>query len=464
MPSRGYILFRILLSLLFLLNFSYASLVGGNFDQYDLKVLEDLDIDSTFITDYKLQKIYSNISKRNKSKYVEKLNDASLFLPKVKEILKKNNIPAAFLYLVMAESNFTLDAKSHMKAAGLWQFIPLTAKKYGLKNNMYVDERMDIVKSTEAAVKYLKSLHKRFGKWYLAAIAYNCGEGRVIEAITRATLDMYVETHKGTRKNKKIREFRKIIRDYQHKRVKFSKLYKVYKYVKQWKIKPDLDELLIFQKGLKRQYLPGESQRYIRKIISLAMLGNRNFFAKDSSYFLNRGIASPIVSVKVKGGTHLNNIAELIGVKPENLLGINRHIRQLIVDPEVKECDIYIPYSRLARFNANINDLKPTTYAVHIVKPGDTLGKIGNYYKVSYRLIKKFNNLKTNIIGINQKLVIPIAPENLPKKPLNYFVKRGDTLSKIARMNKIDLKKLMRDNKLKSSLINIGDKLVINYQ
>lgn len=170
-----------------------ASLVNTSFVYSDVKVLDELDIKSTYITDYLFQKEFQKRLKHTKDRYTEKLNNAYLFVPQIKNILKENNMPSAFLYLVMAESNFKLNAASHKSAKGLWQFIPQTAKHYGLETNSYIDERMDIIKSTKAAVVYLKRLHDMFGKWYLAAVAYNCGEGRVIEGLTRATIDMYCD-------------------------------------------------------------------------------------------------------------------------------------------------------------------------------------------------------------------------------------------------------------------------------
>lgn len=102
----------------------FASLVGSGFIQNDLKVLEELDIDSSFITDYKLQQYYKQFSKSHKEQYTKKLNDASLFIPQIKNILKDNQIPSAFLYLVMAESNFMLKAKSSKKSNGTLAVYP----------------------------------------------------------------------------------------------------------------------------------------------------------------------------------------------------------------------------------------------------------------------------------------------------------------------------------------------------
>jgi len=452
--------------ILFLLIFTssiWASLIGNGFISNDLKVLEELEIDSSYITDYNFQHYYKKFSKKYHNTYTKKLNKAELFVPQIKKILRENHIPSAFLYLVMAESNFLLEAKSHKRAMGLWQFMPKTSQRYGLKIDDYTDERMDFIKSTKAAVKYLKQLDKMFGKWYLAAIAYNCGEGRVIEGITRATLDMYCKDH-SCRGDKTIQKYRKIIRDYQHKRISFKALGKVYRIVKNWDYKPDINELLIEQKAINRQYLPKESRDYIKKIISLAMMNNSDYIQSDqNNHLLNRGLCSPIATVKVKGGLLLKNIADVIGVSKQELKYLNPHIKRNIIPPDEKEYEIYIPYSQLARFNENIKDIKPNIFESYIVKSGDNLGKIAKIYGVKYQLIKKFNNLKSNILSINQHLIIPIDPD-IYKRPKNYIIKRGDTLSKIAKNFKVPLNRIMKDNNIKTSMIHIGDKIVIRFK
>ena len=454
-------MYKILLNIIFLSTISFASLINSGFIYNDLRILEDLDLDRSFITDEQLQKTYKQILKSNRKRYAQKLNDAHLFVPKIKQILKENGIPPAFLYLIMAESNFTLNAKSYKSALGLWQFMPKTGKIFGLKQNEYIDERMDIIKSTKAAVVYLKSLKKRFGKWYLAAIAYNCGEGRVYEALTRATLDMYLEDNKRT---KTTSEYRYIIREYQAKRVNFRQLYKVYIKVQKYKYTPGIKELLKVQKGLKRQYLPKESQRYIRKIISLALMNSREFLiSDDNSHLLNRGISEPIVTVAIKGGVLLKDVGDLVGMDYKEIYAINKQIKQGVLPPELKSYDIYLPYSRLSRFQANISKLRDAKFAIHKVKSGDSLYKIGKKFNIDYKLIKKFNKLKSNILSLNQKLIIPVIAYNLPKEDQIYIIKNGDTLSDIAQFHNIKLHKLMKDNKITSSKIKIGDKIVIKY-
>jgi membrane-bound lytic murein transglycosylase D len=454
----------ILLSLV--ASFLNATLVSTAFVNNDLKVLEELDISSEYITDYQLQQEFQKSLKYTQKRYTQKLNNAHLFVPKIKKVLRENNIPSAFLYLVMAESNFILDASSYKSAKGMWQFMEGTANHYGLKTNEFVDERMDIVKSTQAAVTYLKRLHEMFDKWYLAAVAYNCGEGRVIEGLTRATIDMYCEDvgYKVCRKEPRINEFRKTIRLYQTRRVKFNEVNKIYREVKKWKYKPDIDKLLVVQKNVSRQYIPEESRGYIRKIITLAMMNNSDFLIKDeNTHLLNRGISDPIANIEVKGGILLRNVAEVIGVDKKQLKELNQHIKRDILPLDDDTYTLYIPYSKLSRYNANKHNLKATQYEVHKVKRGDTLASIGRKYSINYKLIKKHNRLKSNFLSVNQELVIPVDPE-LYKRPINYTVRVGDTLSKIATKHNVDFKQLMKDNNLKTSMIQIGDKIVIKFR
>ncbi len=402
---------RLILNFLIFSVYSYASLVGSNFSQRDIQILEALDIKSSFITDYELQEVYEQFyNQRNSKHYVSKLNEASLFVPKVKDILKQKEIPDVFIYMAMAESNFAIDARSNAKATGLWQFMSRTAKRYGLRLDSYVDERMDLVKSTVAASDYLNALYGEFGKWYLAAIAYNCGEGRVIEAITRATLDLFVEKFPNEKNSKKIQEYRSIIKAYQKRKIPFYKLVRVYKIVSQWGFEPDLEYLLREQKNIDRQYLPRESRRYIRRIISLAMLNSQNFITNEENlHLLNIGISTTVATVPVKGGLHLKNIAKAIGMSYNELHKLNKHLKRGIIPPYENFYTINIPYSRLSKYNQNKDNIEDTKLVTHIVKRGDTLSGISKKYKISTELIKEYNSLKTTILSLKQQIILPIV-------------------------------------------------------
>jgi membrane-bound lytic murein transglycosylase D len=101
--------------------------------------------------------------------------------------LAERDMPQSLIYLAMIESGFNPTARSPVKASGLWQFMGGTARQMGLTVNRRVDERNNPQRSTEAALKYLAYLHDRFGSWYLAAAAYNSGEGTVSKALKRVT-------------------------------------------------------------------------------------------------------------------------------------------------------------------------------------------------------------------------------------------------------------------------------------
>lgn len=400
-----------IITLLLLPLFVYGAL---NFDsnlKNELDVLHSFDIDASFLNDPVMNKIKESKRSRYQNKhFFQAMDEAYLFIPMIKNILAEHDLPAEFLFLAMAESNFSTRAFSKKKAAGLWQFMPYTGKLYGLKIDDYVDERRDLIKSTRAATKYLSYLHKKFGKWYLAAIAYNCGGGRLSSAIKKAKSD-------------------------------------------------DLSVLL----DPKKKYIPKESRRYIRKIVALALLGSDESFLmeREYAYLLNRANAYSISTVQVPRGEQLSRVAKILHMPKKDLVKLNRHLKYDFVPPYTKAYDIHIPYIKLAEFKQNYKPQKlEKIYVVHTVTSGDNLSYIGKKYGVKYHTIKDFNNLKSDLLSLKQKLIIPIVK---PSKNDNhaYIVKRGDTLESIALAYKLSVKELKKRNGLSSSLIRIGAKLTI---
>ena len=455
----------LLVIFLFFISF-YTNLSALNFTKKDLQVLKDLDIEKSFIHDEHLQDLYNELSDKNHIHvYKRNLRQSSIYISKIKEVLNQEGLPSSFLFLSMAESNFKIDAKSSTNAIGLWQFMPGTAKVYNLRNDEYVDERLDFIKSTHAASKYLKSHHKRFDKWYLSILAYNCGEGRIIEAITRASIDKYMQLYPNKKNSKKIINYRNTIKEYLRTKKDFYKINKIYKDIKDWNIPITARDLLKIQEKLDRQYLPRESRSYLRKIVVLSMIANRNFLKKG--YIFDRDINATITSVKVKGGLHLRSISKVLNMNYNTLAKMNIHIKQEIVPFDVKRYDVNIPYSKLGIYNKNKNKIKNDSFVIYRVKKGDTLSRIAYKFKVKYSLIKKFNDLKSNRLSLKQKLVIPVDKYKINKivgKSSNkriYKVKKGDSLSTIADKFKLNIKKIKKDNKLKSNKIKVGDKIAI---
>ncbi|QEZ47151.1 transglycosylase SLT domain-containing protein [Cupriavidus oxalaticus] len=118
--------------------------------------------------------------------YMERMvGRSSRYLYHIVEELERRKMPTELALLPFVESAFNPQAQSSAKAAGMWQFIPSTGKSYNLKQNMFRDERRDVLASTDAALDYLQRLYDMFGDWHLALAAYNWGEGAVSRAIAR---------------------------------------------------------------------------------------------------------------------------------------------------------------------------------------------------------------------------------------------------------------------------------------
>jgi len=391
----------------------FANLTYESNHNKELKLLESFDIEPSFINDPIMNKMRNKKSSIQKNKlFFNAMDNAYIFIPSIKNVLNQHNIPQEFLYLAMAESNFKTKAYSNKRASGLWQFMPRTGKMYKLKIDQYVDERRDLIKSTKAASTYLTYLHEKFGKWYLAAIAYNCGEGRLSKAIKKAGTD------------------------------KLSIL---------------LDP--------RKKYIPRESRFYIRKIVALALIGTDEQFLLKSEYeyLLNRANAYSIATVKLPSGESLKRVSGILNIPLKDLQNLNRHLKYDFVPPYAKKYDVYIPYIKLAEFKQNYYEAPMRNiYKVHVVKSGDNLSYIGKKYGVPYKIIMGFNKLKNSRLKLKQKLIIPIDSKKKIKRidtSSYYLVKRGDSLESIAKSHKISIKSIKSFNHIKGSLIKIGDKL-----
>jgi membrane-bound lytic murein transglycosylase D len=114
------------------------------------------------------------------------LGRTSMFFPTIERVLEANGIPSEMKYIAVIESSLIPFVKSRQGASGMWQFMAGTAELYGIHMDKYVDDRMDIERSTEIAAKYLKALYQKYNDWTLVLAAYNCGDGTVNKAIAKS--------------------------------------------------------------------------------------------------------------------------------------------------------------------------------------------------------------------------------------------------------------------------------------
>ena len=262
-------------------------------------VLNEFGIDESYIYDKDFQNfVYKNRKKFTKI-FIRAINRGQLIIPTMREIMYQKDISPLFIYLAMVESAFKTHAISSSSAGGLWQFVKATALDENLIVNSYVDERYDPIKATNKAIDYLYKIHdNRLGKWYLTAMAYNCGAGCVQQSIEKAGTD------------------------------KLSTL-----------INPNAN------------YIRKETRDYIKKILLFALIGENYLFKRDDNlgvikYKFDNDMITP---VRVRGGERLQNIASILRMDYSILKKINLHLKQDFVPPN-SNVRVNIPTSRLYMF------------------------------------------------------------------------------------------------------------------
>lgn len=340
-----------------------TSVQAGGFipDNHTASTLHSLGVGVEFLNTLQTNAILQSTSTDTRwTRFVQQFDASYEFIPIIRSMIVQAGIPQEFLFLAMAESGFSSRAYSKKRAVGIWQFMPYTAKDLGLVINDYIDERRDPIKSTQAAIKYLQFLYNATGEWYLAAMAYNCGLGRLKKAIERAGSS---------------------------------------------KLEVLLDE--------QEKYLPGETRQYIRTILSmsLAFSNTQKMQSVNREYLLNRGAFDTLAQVQVKGGTLLASIAASAGMSLADIKKYNRHLTYNFLPQSSKQYAIYIPYDRLAYFKQNFNPHTVATanFIFHKVKKGESLASIAKKYGISMEELKLSNNFSSKqTIFANQKIIIPI--------------------------------------------------------
>jgi len=333
-------------------------------------VFNEFDVGKSYINNAEfVQFIYKN--ERNlKAFYRRSLKRGQKILPTMKGLLVGEGVSDLFLYLSMIESGFSSNATSAKKAVGLWQFMPATARQYNLKVCSQHDERCDTVSATSAAINYLNKLHRQFGKWYLAAMAYNCGEGCVERAINKAGTD-------------------------------------------------DIETLT----DDKLKILPKETRDYIRKILLIAMIGEGNHGKKSNNKKIIYS-SDEVVKVEVLAGTSLKKLAKLIKMDYKVLQKLNRRMKNGLVPMFRPTYKITIPLDKIYAFYLRYElseEEKPKkshllSYSVHI---GDTIESIAKIYDADMSDIMQANQLMDTFLEVGQLLVIPVTKKVFEKSLQN---------------------------------------------
>lgn len=347
---------------------------------------------------------------RDKRELMERVMYRSqYYFPLFEQELDAADLPLEIKYLAIVESALNPTAKSRVGATGLWQFMYATGKMHQLSVSNYVDDRQDPIKSTKAAVAYLKQLYRIFGDWNLALAAYNSGPGNVNKAIRRA----------GGKKNF-------------------------------WSIRP---------------FLPKETAGYVPAFMASMYI----FEYAESLGFEKPNNPLPLYAtdtIQVKQWISFDQVSKLLKVEKQLVEDLNPSYKLGVV-PYVKgqNFSLRLPVDAVGRYVANEDSIQgvvsaelaanqkkspmlleaeaPTRYTV---RSGDYLGKIAEKYGVYVSQIKRWNNLNSNNISIGQKLLI--YPRKFPKEttatakstPSNklppnklYTVEKGDSLWSISK-------------------------------
>lgn len=355
--------------------------------------------------------------------------------------LKKAGVPEELFWLPLVESGFKVSAYSSARALGLWQFIPSTGYKFGLTRDEWVDERMDVLKSTRAAIAYLKELHAMFGDWLTVLAAYNCGEGRVLRVISSQRINY------------------------------FDRFWDLY------------------------SRLPHETARYVPRFLATLHIV-RNPAKYGFELQTTTDTLMNYETVKVGKMMKLSDVSSRMEVSEDYINVLNAELRYKIT-PD-REYDFKVPEGSLQKFQLVYNDIpvaeKPrlsyadkrkstgsSRYIRHRVRPGETVASIAKRYRVSRQSIYSCNRINRNkrLSQQTRYVRIPIySAETAAAKQKTtggkndstagstktYKVKKGDTLFAIAMRFNVPVAKLKQANRLKTNEIKYGTTLKIPTQ
>lgn len=288
--------------------------------------------------------------------FIESYQRSGRYRGEIVKALKEAGLPEEFSWLPLIESGFKVRALSRSRALGLWQFIPSTGYKFGLKRNAWVDERLNPAKSTEAAIEYLKELHQMFGDWATVLAAYNCGEGSVTRVIRQQKINY-------------------------------------------------LDNFWDFY-----ERLPRETARYFPRF--LAVLAILKEPAKYGFTLAEPDKPLSFETITIERPVHLKAVAEKIEVDAEDLTDLNPELRHGAT-PNTPYA-LKVPVGKGEVVLASLDKMPKWSppkveYVLHRVRRGETLSLLALRYRTSIQRILEANNLRSGrLLRVGQRLKIPM--------------------------------------------------------
>lgn len=350
--------------------------------------------------------------------FEEAYKRSGLYRAMILEEMRQAGLPEQLSWIPLIESAFKPRALSRARALGMWQFIRSTGYRYGLKQDKYVDERMDPVKATRASIQYMIELHDMFGDWTTAIAAYNCGEAAV-QRVIRSQKVGYFDSF--------------------------------------WDIFANL---------------PFETARHVpRFIATLLIVGDP---AKYGFELPDPDPALAFETIRVEAAVRLATLSQKLGLEPTLLVGLNPELRHDSTPNYPYDLRVPAGYGEpcLACIASLPQYIPPDVVTDrHTVRRGDTLGAIARRYRTSVDAIKRLNGLRSNLIRVGQVLRVPSrggvetasppVPAAKPGETVSYIVRNGDNLFQIAKAYGTTVEKIKAANGLNSDIITVGQKLVI---
>jgi membrane-bound lytic murein transglycosylase D len=325
-------------------------------------------------------------SSRGRSTLEHALERGGRYQEMIQRILREEGVPQELIYLAQAESGFHPLAVSRVGARGMWQFMGIRAKAYGLQRTWWVDERQDPEKSTRAAAHHLKDLYNQFGDWYLAMAAYNSGPGTVQQAV---------------------------------KRTGYADFWELYR----------------------RNVLPKETRNYVPIIVAVTIMTKN-----PAQYGLDDIVTErpvPYDSVKIDYSVDLRLVAECVDSSPAMLQDLNPSLLRWTT-PKDQEFLLRLPAGTRDEYLSAIDPIPQAMrvwWRYHRIAPGDTLTSLGRVYRTTPRAIAQANDLEISAdLDPESKLIIPVAPGKHPateqatyaRHITRYKVHKGDTVQSVA--------------------------------